>query len=149
MPVSTTLRSSDQQQQRQRQRPALPAFNTERFALVPLEPEKLHELARVLLCDEHLAARLPWMKDKGGDAAAKEAFLLKLQCASGTLDAWGIVERARAMFVGALLARWSLEGIDVEVLCASQFWDHGVADEASEPVLAWLEHRIDAEAMSA
>lgn len=122
---------------------ALPTFNTERFVVAPLTPAKLRELAQVLLKDERLAEQLPWMQEKSADGAEKEAFLLELQCASGTTKAWGIVERARALFIGAVLARQTLDGIDLEVLCASQFWNHGVADEVGEPVAAWLEDSTD------
>lgn len=118
---------------------ALPRFDTERFIVAPLSPPKLRALAGVLLRDEALAAQLPWMPEPGADAAEREAFLLEMECAAGTTKAWGIVERARAMLVGAVLARQSLEGIDLEVLCASQFWHQGVADEAGMPVAEWLE----------
>jgi len=33
----------------------------------------------------------------------------------------------------------SVCGIDLEVLCSSQFWNQGVADEAGSPVAEWLE----------
>jgi hypothetical protein len=122
---------------------ALPTFNTERFVVIPLTPPKLRELAQVLLKDERLAEQLPWMQEKSADSAEKEAFLLELQCASGTTKAWGIVERARAIFIGAVLAQQTLGGIDLEVLCASQFWNRGVADEVGEPVAAWLEDSTD------
>jgi RimJ/RimL family protein N-acetyltransferase len=122
---------------------ALPTFNTDRFVVTPLTPARLRELAQVLLKDERLAEQLPWMHEKSADGAEKEAFLLELQCASGTTKAWGIVERARAMFIGAVMARQTLGGIDLEVLCASQYWNHGVADEVGEPVAVWLEDSTD------
>jgi len=122
---------------------ALPRFDTERFIVLPLSPQKLRELARVLLTDERLAEQLPWMPEKTADGAEREAFLLELQCTAGTTKAWGIVERARAMFIGAVLARQTLDGIDLDVLCASQFWNSGVADEAGEPVALWLEDHTD------
>lgn len=117
----------------------LPTFNTERFIVAPLSPPQLRALMEVLLRDERLAEQLPWMMEKTADAAAREAFLLELQCSAGNVQPWGIVERARAMLIGAVLARQTLEGLDVEVLCASSFWDQGVADEAGEPVAEWLE----------
>ena len=123
----------------------LPTFNTERFVVTPLAPPKLGELARILLKDERLAEQLPWMQDKSADGAQREAFLLELQCTAGTTKAWGIVERARTMLIGAVLARQTLAGIDLEVLCASQFWNHGVADEVGEPVAVWLEDHVDVE----
>jgi hypothetical protein len=122
---------------------ALPTFNTDRFVVVPLAPPKLRELAGVLLKDQRLAEQLPWMREKSADGAEKEAFLLELQCASGTTKAWGIVERARAILIGAVLARQALGGIDLEVLCASQFWNQGVADEVGAPVATWLEDSVD------
>jgi len=124
---------------------ALPRFDTERFIVLPLSPQKLHELARILLKDERLAEQLPWMQEKTADAAEREAFLLELQCASGITRAWGIVERARAMFIGLVLARQTLAGLDLEVLCASPFWGSGVADEAGEPVAVWLEDHAEIE----
>jgi len=57
----------------------------------------------------------------------------------------GIIERARAMFVGAVIAKNSIEGIDLEVLCASQFWNLGFADEAGLPVAEWLEDNTEEE----
>lgn len=118
---------------------ALPRFDTERFIVAPLTPPGLRALASVLLRDEKLASELPWMQAPCADAADREAFLLELQCAAGVTKAWGIVERARALPIGAVLARPSLEGIDLEVLCASAFWDQGVANEAGVPVAEWLE----------
>jgi RimJ/RimL family protein N-acetyltransferase len=123
----------------------MPAFNTERFTLTPLAPAKLRELAGVLLQDENLAARLPWMQHKTRDGALREAFLLELQCTTGTARAWGIVDRTRRMFIGAVLARTALAGIDLEVLCASRFWNQGVADEAAGPVAQWLEEHAAVE----
>ncbi|MET0383223.1 MAG: GNAT family N-acetyltransferase [Burkholderiaceae bacterium] len=117
----------------------VPRFDTERFSVVPLVPTKLRELAEILLKDVELAEALPWMEDKTADGAAREAFLLELQCATGTTKAWGIVDRARAMFIGAVLARQTLDGIDMEVLCASPFWNQAVADEVGAPVAEWLE----------
>ena len=127
----------------------LPTFDTERFVVAPLSPPQLRALMEVLLRDERLAAQLPWMEEKTADAAAREAFLLELQCSAGTVQPWGIVDRARAMLVGAVLARHTLEGLDVEVLCASRFWNQGVADEAGEPVAEWLEDNAEVEIGSA
>lgn len=120
-----------------------PSFNTERFVVVPLTPPKLRELMQVLLSDTRLADQLPWLEDKSADGIQREAFLLELQCTARAIKGWGIVERARAMFIGAVLARQSLEGIDLEVLCASPFWNQGVADEVGEPVAEWLEDTTD------
>ena len=117
----------------------LPLFNTERFIVAPLTPAKARELLAVLLQDERLAGQVPWMQERSKDGALREAFLLELQCTAGATQAWGIVERARSMLIGTVLARRTVHGIDVEVLCASQFWNQGVADEAGEPVADWLE----------
>jgi len=122
-----------------------PNFDTDRFVIAPLVPTKVRELFAVLLQDEQLAEWLPWMEDKSADGALREAFLLELQCAGGTTKVWGIVERARGMFVGAVVAKDSVGGIDLEVLCASQFWDQGVADEAVPPVAEWLENNMEVE----
>jgi len=122
---------------------ARPLLHTPRFVVAPLEPAELRDLVQVLLQDERLAAQLPWMRDKTRDGAAREAFLLEIQCAAGTVQAWGIVERARTRLIGAALARHALGGIDIEILCASQLWDQGVADEVFEPLGAWLEEAID------
>ncbi|AVS62761.1 GNAT family N-acetyltransferase [Paracidovorax avenae] len=120
-----------------------PRFDTERFIVVPLQPAKARELLEVLLCDPPLAEQLPWLADKSADGARSEALLASMQCAAGTAIVWGIVERARAACIGAVIARHSLEGIDVEVLCASQFFGQGVADEAGEPVMAWLDDAME------
>lgn len=126
-----------------------PTFNTERFVVAPLSPQKARELLAVLLQDEKLAEQLPWLEEKTKDGALKEAFLLELQCAAGTTQAWGIVERARAMLVGTVLARQTLSGLDLEVLCASQFWNQGIADEVGEPVAEWLEDHAEVELVTA
>ncbi|KQV81311.1 GNAT family N-acetyltransferase [Rhizobacter sp. Root1221] len=121
----------------------VPTFNTERFVVTPLTPTKVRELVGVLLQDENLAQQISWMQDKTADGALREAFLLELQCTTGTTKAWGIVERARAMLIGTVLARQTISGIDLEILCASQFWNQGIADEAGEPVAEWLEDNTE------
>jgi RimJ/RimL family protein N-acetyltransferase len=126
--------------------PPRPArFDTERFIVAPLTPAELRALAQVLLQDARLAEALPWMADKTAYGAAREAFLLQMQCAAGTTQAWGILERARSMYVGAVLSRYALDGIELEVLCASSFWDQGVADEVGEPVAQWLQDHAEVE----
>jgi RimJ/RimL family protein N-acetyltransferase len=119
--------------------PQSPLFNTERFIVAPLTPAKARELLAVLLQDERLASQVPWMQERSKDGALREAFLLELQCTSGATQAWGIVERARSFLMGTVLARRTVGGIDLEVLCASQFWNQGVADEVGAPVADWLE----------
>jgi hypothetical protein len=115
-----------------------PAFETERFLVVPLSPGEVRKLVEILLQDEMLAARVPWLEEKSRDGALRAAFGLELESAAGRVKTWGIVARERRMQVGLVVARNSLEGIDVEVLVASQFWDEGIADEAADPVLDWL-----------
>ena len=115
-----------------------PNFETERFSVVPLSPTEARNLLSVLLQDEVLASRVPWLAEKSQDSALREAFCIELQTASGQIKVWGIVARAQRMQIGAILARNSLEGIDVEVLVASQLWDDGIADEVGDPVVEWL-----------
>jgi len=122
-----------------------PTFNTERFTITPLRPPKLRELAEILLRDEGLAEQVEWMADKSQDGARREAFLLELQATAGTTQGWGIVERARRMFVGAVLARQAMSGIDLEVLCPAQFWDQGISDEVGAPLAEWLADNIEVE----
>ena len=122
-----------------------PTFNTERFVVAPLTPTKVRELAGVLLQDENLAQQIPWMQDKTADGALKEALLLELQCTTGATKAWGILERVHIMLIGTVPARQTISGIDLEVLCASQFWNQGIADEAGEPVAEWLEDNAEVE----
>lgn len=126
----------------------LPAFQTERFDVVPLNPAQVRALVEVLLQDELLVEYVTWMEDKSHDGARREAFLLQMQCAAGTTLAWGIVDRDSATHIGALLARPTVEGLDLEVLCASAFWDLGVADEAAEPVAEWMEQNCEVEMMT-
>ena len=56
----------------------------------------------------------------------------------GTTSSSRLIYATAPMQIGAIVARDSLEGLDVEVLVASQFWGQGVADEAGEPVMEWL-----------
>jgi RimJ/RimL family protein N-acetyltransferase len=129
-------------------RSKLPAFQTERFDVMPLNPAQARELAEGLLQDERLAEYVTWMEDKSRDGARREAFLLEMQCAAGTTLAWGIVDRDSATFIGALLARPTVEGLDLEVLCASAFWNQGIADETAEPVAEWMEANCEVEMMT-
>jgi RimJ/RimL family protein N-acetyltransferase len=116
-----------------------PQFQTERFVVAPLTPPKARELIGVLLQDPLLAGQVPWLEERTKDGALREAFLLQLQCVAGAAKVWGIIDRARRMLIGAVLARNEVASIDIEVLCASQFWNQGVADEAGKPVAEWLE----------
>ena len=122
---------------------APPRFETDRFTVVPLSPADGRKLAEVLLQDEALAARVPWLTEKTRDGALQQAYGIELQAAAGQIKVWGIVAREPRMHIGAIMSRDSLEGIDVEVLVASRFWDDGVADEASEPVMDWLDDNAD------
>ena len=62
----------------------LPAFQTERFDVVPLNPSQARQLVEVLLQDDRLVEYVTWMEDKSRDGARREAFLLEMQCAAGT-----------------------------------------------------------------
>jgi hypothetical protein len=115
-------------------------FETDRFLVVALSGFDARNLLTVLLQDEALASRVDWMKDKSKDGALQEAFGIELQCNAGQAKVWSIVNRARRMQIGAVMARHSLEGLDVDVLVASQFWDQDVSDEAAAPVMEWLEN---------
>lgn len=126
----------------------LPAFQTERFDVVPLNPAQARTLVEVLLQDERLVEYVTWMEDKSHDGARREAFLLEMQCAAGTVLAWGIVDRDSDTHIGALLARPTVEGLDLEVLCASAFWELDVADEAAGPVAEWMEQNCEVEMMT-
>jgi hypothetical protein len=92
-----------------------PSFETGRFIVAPLSPGEARNLPAVLLQDDALASRVQWLAEKSKDGALRQ----RIQ-------------------IGAIIARNSLEGIDVEVLVASQFWDDDVADETGEPVVEWL-----------
>ncbi|HVK93909.1 MAG TPA: hypothetical protein VM571_04195 [Noviherbaspirillum sp.] len=116
-----------------------PKFETDRFTVAPLSPAEGRKLAEVLLQDEGLAARVPWLTEKTRDGALQQAYGIELQAAAGQIKVWGIVARELRMQIGAIISRNSIEGIDVEVLVASQFWDDGVVEEASEPVMDWLD----------
>jgi hypothetical protein len=120
-----------------------PGFETERFQIVPLAPPDARRLVEVLLQDEALAERVPWMEDKTRDGALREAYRIELQAAAGQFKVWSIFSREIRTQIGAIIASNSLEGIDVEVLVASQFWECDVVEEASEPVMEWLDDNSD------
>lgn len=124
-------------------RTSLPVFKTERFTIAGLSPSEARALVEVLLQDEALAARVPWLSEKTGDGARREAFAIELQSAAGQLKVWSIVARELRMQIGAIIARDSLEGIDVEMLVASRYWGSGVSEEAGEPVIEWLEENVE------
>lgn len=86
---------------------------------------------------------MPGMVDKSADGACREAFLLELEATAGSVKGWGILQRGRGMQVGMVLARQSMSGIDVEVLCPSEFWDQGVSDEVGPPLAEWLEDNVE------
>ncbi|MGF2507674.1 hypothetical protein, partial [Ralstonia pseudosolanacearum] len=117
-------------------------FDTERFIVIPLSGHEARNLVGILLQDEALASRIDWMEDKSRDGALREAFGIELRCNAGQARVWSIIERARRLQIGAILASHSLEGLDVEVLVASPFWDQDVSDEAGAPVIDWLQRRI-------
>jgi hypothetical protein len=116
-----------------------PKFETDRFTVVPLSPTEGRKLAEVLLQDDALAARVPWLTEKTQDGALQQAYGIELETAAGQIKVWGIVARDLRIQVGAIISRNSIEGIDVEVLVSSQFWGDGVVEEASESVMDWLD----------
>lgn len=122
----------------------LPRFETERFIVVPLSPANVRTLAEILLQDEALAARIPWLEEKTRDGAMREAYGLELEAAAGQIKAWGVIARELRMHVGLIIARNSLAGIDVEALVATPFWGQEVAEEAGDPVLDWLDDHSEA-----
>ena len=126
-------------------RSRLPTFQTERFEVVPLNPPQARELVEGLLQDRRLAEYVAWLEDKSPDGVRREALLLEMQCAAGTTLAWGLVERDSSLFIGALLARPTIEGLDLEVLCASVLWDQGVTEETADPVADWLAEHCEIE----
>lgn len=79
------------------------------------------------------------MTDKTRDGAFREAYGIELQTAAGQIKVWGIIARELQMPIGAIIGRNSIEGIDVEVLVASPFWEQEVVEEVSDPVMDWLE----------
>lgn len=118
-------------------------FNTERFVVVSLAGLDIRNLLGVLLQDEELSKRLSWLTANSKDDAMREAFCMEVLCNAGQAKVWSIVERARQMQIGAIVAKQSLEGLDVEVLVASQFWDQDVSEEAAEPVMEWLQRYVE------
>ncbi len=114
-------------------------FETERFVVVPLTGAQAKRLLCVLLQDEMLASQVDWLPEKSLHAVEKEAFRIELLCNAGQVNVWSIVERARKLQIGAVMTRLSLEGLDLEILVASQFWDQDVSSEVAEPVAQWLE----------
>lgn len=131
--------SADQQPLCVGHSPSPQVFETERFLVLALSGFDARNLVAVLLQDEALASRVDWMKDKSRDGALQEAFGIELRCNADQAKVWGIIDRARRMQIGAVIAGHSLEGLDVDVLVASQFWDQDVSDEAAAPVMEWLE----------
>jgi hypothetical protein len=114
-------------------------FETERFIVVPLTGAQAKRLLCVLLQDEMLASRIDWLRDKSLDGVEKEAFRIELLCNAGQVKVWSIVERERKLQIGAVLTTFSLDGLDLEILIASPFWDQDVSSEVAEPVAQWLE----------
>lgn len=114
-------------------------FETERFIVVPLSGAQAKRLLCVLLQDEMLASRVDWLHDKSLDGVEKEAFRIELLCNTGQVNVWSIVEQARKLQIGAVMSSFSIDGLDLDILVASQFWDREVSSEVAEPVAQWLE----------
>jgi Acetyltransferase (GNAT) domain len=123
----------------------LSSFETVQFTVAPLSAVEAHNLLIVLLCDAALASQVPWLRKKSQHAIQREAFDIAAQSADGELKIWGIVAREQSMEIGAVIARNSDEGVDVEVLVASRFWQEGIADEVTDPVIEWLSNNFDQE----
>lgn len=115
-------------------------FETERFIVVPLTGAQAKRLLCVLLQDEMLASQVDWLQDKSLDGVEKEAFRIEVLCNAGQINVWSIVERARKMQIGAVMSTFSLDGLEVDILVASQFWDQDVSSEVADPVAQWLEN---------
>lgn len=124
--------------------PGSQRFETERLTIVSVSPGEARGLVGVLLQDEPLASQVVWLEEKSASGALREAFAIELECAAGKRKVWSVIERARQMQIGAVLAEYSIAGLDVEVLVASQFWDQEIATEAAEPVMQWLESITEA-----
>lgn len=122
--------------------PIAQIFETERFIVVALSGFDARNLLSVLLQDEPLASRIDWLTDKSRDGALQEAFGIELQCNAGQAMAWSIIERTRQLQIGCIVARHCLEGLDLEVLVASPFWDQDVSEETAPPVVEWLQEHI-------
>jgi hypothetical protein len=121
----------------------LERFETERFTIAPISAFEARSLLAVLLQDELLASRVDWMEEKSQNGAMQQAFGIELMCSADKAKVWTIIERSSRMQIGAVLARYSVAGIDVEVLVASQFWDCDVTDEVAPPVVDWLEKNVE------
>lgn len=121
----------------------LAMFQTDRFMVIQLSPSEGRMLAETLLQDEVLAAHVPWLVEKTRDDALLQAYGIERQAAAGQLKMWGIVTKGLHTQIGAIIAKNSLEGIDVEVLVLSQYHDRGVVEEAGIPVLEWLDDNAE------
>ncbi len=120
-----------------------PRFDTERFVVVPLQPAKARELLEVLLCDPLLAEQFALaggqVRRRGAIRSAARQHAVR--CRHGHhlghrgAGARGLHRRGDRPP--------QPRGIDVEVLCASQFFGQGVADEAGEPAMAWLDDAME------
>lgn len=117
-------------------------FETERYFIAELTGYDVRNLMSFLLQDELLCARIDWMTDTSRDSALREAFGIELLCNAGQGKVWTIIDRAKSKEIGAVFARHSRAGLDVQVLVASRFWDQDVSEEASAPVVEWLEENI-------
>lgn len=120
-----------------------PRFETDRFSLILLSPSDTRKLMEALLQDRLLAARVPWLNDKTAAGALREAFGLGLQAVAGLVKVWSIVSREGQVQVGAMIVRKSPEGIDIEALVASRYWNQDVVEEAGGPLIDWLQENED------
>ncbi|EEF26425.1 conserved hypothetical protein [Ricinus communis] len=128
-------------------RSKLPAFETERFRVLPLNSAQARQIVEKLLEDVRLAEYVAWVADKSRDGAHREAFLLQMQRAAGTVLAWGVLERENDKVIGALLARPTIEGLDLEALCEPSMWEQKVTEEVAYPVAEWIEDHCEVESV--
>jgi hypothetical protein len=120
-----------------------PAIHIGSYLLVPLRPAKVRELMCVLLDDQGLAEHPLRTRDAGADSATQQALSLEQECAVGATVVWGIVDRSSQVCVGAAIARQMLNGLDLEVMCASTYAGLGITETVAEPLAEWLEDHVD------
>ncbi|HEY8606199.1 MAG TPA: GNAT family N-acetyltransferase [Noviherbaspirillum sp.] len=120
-----------------------PGFATEHFMLLPLSPLESRMLFEVLLQDETLREQVPWIAVKHPGRAMSGARLVEQKTACGQFKVWSITRRAPYVDVGAVVARNTPDGIDVEVMLDPRFDADDALDEVFAPVLAWLDLRSE------
>jgi len=122
-----------------------PCFETDRFIVTPLFPSDARRFLEALLLDKTLAARVPWLHDKTEDGVLREAYGIGLQAAAGMVKAWGIFWKGiqGQAQAGVMLVKTTPAGFDIDALVAPEYWDIDVIEEASIPLVEWLEDNAD------